>query len=141
MKGIAERVAIITGGASGIGAGVVGAFVAAGAKVAFADIQDEPGRAIERELGSHCAFVAADLRSDPDIDRLVASTVKRFGGVDFIINAAATYADQGIESDRAAWLNGFDTNLVGHVMLVRRALADLRRSAAPSVIYFSSESA
>lgn len=141
MKGIAERVAIITGGASGIGAGLVHAFVAAGAKVAFADIQDAPGRAIERELGSHCAFVPTDLRSDPDIDRLVASTVARFGGVDFIINTAATYADQGIESDRSAWLNGFDTNLIGHVMLVRRALADLRRSAAPSVVYFSSESA
>ncbi len=141
MQGIADRVAIITGGASGIGAGLVRAFVAAGAKVAFADIQDEPAHALAAELDARCAFVHTDLRHDPDIDRLVATTAERFGGIDFIINAAATYADQGIASDRAAWQNGFDTNLIGHVMLVRRALDRLRRSSWPSVVWFSSESA
>ena len=141
MKGIANRVAVVTGGASGIGAGLVRAFVAAGAKVVVADIQDEAGAALAREVGSECAFVHADLRQDADIDKLVTFTVDRFGGIDFLLNAAATYADQGIESDRAAWRNGFDTNLFGHVMLVRRALEPLRRSSWPSVVYFSSESA
>lgn len=141
MKGIAGRVAIVTGGASGIGAGLVRAFVAAGAKVMLADIQDEAGTALTREMGSECAFLHADLRQDADIDRLVTFAVDRFGGIDFLLNAAATYADQGIDSDRAAWRNGFDTNLFGHVMLVRRALEPLRRSSWPSVVYFSSESA
>lgn len=141
MKGIRNRVAVVTGGASGIGAGLVRAFVAAGAKVAVADIQDDAAGEIERELGSQCAFVHADLRRDADIDRLVTFTADRFGGIDFLLNAAATYADRGLESDRAAWQNGFDTNLFGHVMLVRRALELLRRSPWPSVIYFTSESA
>src|SRR5262245_36832839 len=103
MKGIKDRVAIITGGASGIGAGLVRAFVAADAKVVFCDIQDEAGRAIEKELGSRCGFLHADLRRDEDIDKLVTFTADRFGSIDFLVNAAATYADQGIESDRAAW--------------------------------------
>jgi NAD(P)-dependent dehydrogenase (short-subunit alcohol dehydrogenase family) len=141
MKGICDRVAIVTGGASGIGAGLVRAFVAAGAQVAFADIQDDAGGKLERELGPQCAFVHADLRRDVDIDHLVKFTAERFDGIDFLLNAAATYADHGIESDRAAWQNGFDTNLFGHVMLVRRALELLRRSSWPSVVYFSSESA
>jgi NAD(P)-dependent dehydrogenase (short-subunit alcohol dehydrogenase family) len=141
MKGIAGRVALITGGASGIGAGLVRAFLGAGAKVAFGDIQDEAARALEAELGPGCAFFHADLRADADVDRLVASTAERFGGVDFVINAAATYADDGIGSDRAAWHNGFDTNVIGHVMLVRRALGNLRASPWPSIVYFSSESA
>jgi NAD(P)-dependent dehydrogenase (short-subunit alcohol dehydrogenase family) len=141
MKGIADRVAIVTGGASGIGAGLVCAFVTAGAKVAFADIQDAPALALARELGPRCMFVPADLRRDDEIDRLVATAAERFGGIDFVINAAATYADEGLQSDRAAWHNGFDTNLIGHVMLVRAALPHLQRSPSPSVVWFSSESA
>ncbi len=141
MKGIKDRVAIVTGGASGIGAGLVRAFVASGAKVVFADIQEEAGAAIEREVGPGCTFLRTDLRRDDDIDRLVATTESRHGGIDFILNAAATYADHGIDSDRAAWQNGFDSNVFGHIMLVRRALPALRRSTWPSVVYFSSESA
>ena len=141
MNGIADRVAVVTGGASGIGVGLVRAFVAGGAKVVFADIQDPPAQALAHELGRTCAFVHADLRRDDDIDRLVAAAAERFGGIDFLINAAATYADQGLESDRAAWQNGFDTNVVGHIMLLRAALTYLRRSSAPSVVWFSSESA
>jgi NAD(P)-dependent dehydrogenase (short-subunit alcohol dehydrogenase family) len=141
MKGISDRVAIVTGGASGIGAGLVRAFVAAGAKVVFADIQDDAAQALEKELGPRCAFMHADLRRDEHIDRLVIFTAERFGGIDFLVNAAATYADKGIESDRAAWQNGFDTNLFGHVMLVRRALGLLQKSSWPSVVYFTSESA
>jgi NAD(P)-dependent dehydrogenase (short-subunit alcohol dehydrogenase family) len=141
MKGIKNRVALITGGASGIGAGLVQSFAAAGAKVAFVDIQDEEGRKLQQKIGSQCLFVLGDLRRDPDIDRIVETTASTFGGVDFLINAAATYADEGADSDRAMWQNGFDTNLFGHVMLTRRAYDYLKRSAWPSITYFTSESA
>ena len=129
MKGIRDRVALITGGASGIGAGLVQAFAAAGAKVAFADIQDEQGQKLQQQIGSQCLFVSGDLRRDADIDQIVDTTASTFGGIDFLINAAATYADKGADSDRAMWQNGFDTNLFGHVMLARRAHEHLKRSA------------
>lgn len=141
MKGIKNRVAIVTGAASGIGAGVAQAFAAAGAKVALADIQDEQGAKVAHQIGSECSFIRTDLRSDADIDTLVALTVEKFGGIDFLINAAATYADKGFDSDRAVWQNGFDANLFGHVMLVRRAHEHLKRSSWSSVVYFTSESA
>jgi len=141
MKGIENRVAVVTGAASGIGAGVARAFAAAGAKVALADIQDDEGANVAKQIGPHGAFVRTDLRSDADIERLVEFTVGKFGGIDFLINAAATYADSGFDSDRALWQNGFDTNLFGHVMLVRCAHAHLKRSTWPAVVYFSSESA
>ena len=141
MKGIRDRVALITGGASGIGAGLVLAFEAAGAKVAFVDIQEEEGQKLQQQIGSQCLFVSGDLRRDADIDRIVDTTASTFGGIDFLINAAATYADKGADSDRAMWQNGFDTNLFGHVMLTRRAHDHLKRSAWPSITYFTSESA
>src|SRR3954462_6089935 len=112
MKGIEGRVALITGGASGIGAGLVEAFARAGARVIFADIQAELGEKV-RERAAGSVFVRADLRKDEDIESLVAKAEEVFGGIDFLINAAATYADNGFESDRAAWQNGFDTNLIG----------------------------
>jgi hypothetical protein len=140
MKGISGRVALITGGASGIGAGLVEAFVRAGAKVVFADIQDQAGLAVER-LAQGAIFVRADLRSDEDIDRLATTAERSFGGVDFLINSAATYADDGIDSDRDAWLNGFNTNLISHVLLAKRAHDLLCRSSWPSIVNFSSEAA
>jgi NAD(P)-dependent dehydrogenase (short-subunit alcohol dehydrogenase family) len=141
MKGIAERVAIVTGGSSGIGAGLVRAFVAAGARVMIADILDKEGAALADELGSRCRFQRTDLRHDGDIDGLVTATVAAFGGIDFLINAAATYVENGAASDRAQWRNGFDINVIGHVMLAQRARDHLKLSPAPSIVNFTSESA
>ena len=61
--------------------GLVRAFVAAGAKVALADIQDDAGGKLAAEFGPQCAFVHADLRRDDDIDRLVTGTAEQFGGI------------------------------------------------------------
>jgi NAD(P)-dependent dehydrogenase (short-subunit alcohol dehydrogenase family) len=141
MKGIEGKIAIITGGASGLASGLVRGFVAAGARVVIADILEKEGVALATELGPLCRYLRTDLRRDADIDALVDFTAAEFGGVDFLVNAACTYADEGLGSDRAAWHNGFDVNLIGHVMLLRRALPHLRRSAGPAVVNFTSESA
>lgn len=141
MKGIQDRVAIVTGGANGIGAGLARAFVQAGAKVVTADVNEELGAAVARELGERCRFQRTDLRSDVDIERLVAYAAGQFGGIDFLVNAACTYADGGGDAERAAWQTGFDVNLFGHIVLMQKALPHLRRSAWPSIINFSSEAA
>lgn len=141
MKGISDRVAIVTGGASGIGAGLVRVFAEAGAKVVSADVQEETGRKAVEEAVGECLFVPTDLRRDSDIAALVDRAVERFGGVDFLVNAACTYADEGLETDRAGWREGFDVNMFGHVVLLQTALPHLRRSDWPAVVFFTSESA
>jgi NAD(P)-dependent dehydrogenase (short-subunit alcohol dehydrogenase family) len=140
MKGIEGRVAIVTGSASGIGVGLAQAFHEHGASVTCVDIQ-ESGRALVDRYGDRGVFVHGDLREDDDIARIVDTTIEKFGGIDFIINAAATYADEGAHSTRAEWLNGFNSNLIGHIMLVQRALPFLEKSAVASVVNFTSESA
>jgi NAD(P)-dependent dehydrogenase (short-subunit alcohol dehydrogenase family) len=141
MKGIKGRTAIITGGANGLGAGLVGAFSAAGANVVSADVDDVRGAAVVDGLGNKPVFHRTDLRSDSDIEKLVGSTVETFGGVDFLICAACTYADAGGDADRAGWQTAFDINLFGHIVLMRKALPYLRKSKWPSIVNFSSEAA
>src|SRR5215212_134949 len=141
MKGISGRVAIVTGGANGIGAGLARAFVAAGAKVVTADVMEEQGAALAKELGPNCAFKRTDLRNDTEIEQLVAFAVGSFGAIDFIVNSACTYADKGGESDRAMWQMGFDVNLFGGIVLMQKALPHLRKSSWPCIVNFSSEAA
>jgi NAD(P)-dependent dehydrogenase (short-subunit alcohol dehydrogenase family) len=141
MRGIQGRTAIITGGASGIGAGLVGAFAAAGARVVSGDVNEEAGAAVARQAGGETQFLRTDLRSDADIERLVELAAGKFKGVDFLICAACTYSDGGLEATRAAWQAGFDVNLFGHLVLLQKALPHLKKSKWPSIVNFSSEAA
>lgn len=141
MKGIAGRVAIVTGGAGGIGSAVTEAFAAAGARVVIADLAEAPGRALATRLGDPVRFLATDLRRDADLERLVAFSGEAFGAIDFVVCVACSYADPGPEATRADWINGLEVNLVGHVLLVQKALPWLRKSSCASVVNFSSGSA
>src|SRR3546814_1347864 len=97
MRAIKGKVAIVTGGARSIGAAIVRELVLEGASVAIADILTEEGEALARELGSQVLFSETDLRSDEQIERCVDATVKQFGRIDFLINAAASYHDKRSE--------------------------------------------
>jgi len=85
---LANKVALITGGASGIGEGTVRLFAREGASVVIADILDEPGQRLAAELGARTAYVHTDVSREPDVQNAVAETVKRFGRLDCIFNNA-----------------------------------------------------
>ena len=89
MRGLKDKVAIVSGGATLIGAAVARAFVAEGAKVVVADIDIRGGTALVAELGETARFVATDVSRDADIDACVQATVKAFGHIDCLINVAA----------------------------------------------------
>ena len=99
MKGLQGKVAIVPGGATKIGQAVVQAFTDAGVRVMVADIAAEAGRAMERD---GVAFQACDLRRDAEIAALVAATKKKFGRIDFLVNVACSYLDNGAASTRSA---------------------------------------
>lgn len=125
MKGIANRVAIVSGGATSVGAEIVRAMVAAGGQAVAADIDSAAGEKLAQALAPAATFVPMNLASDADIDHVVATAVAKFGRIDFVINAAADYTDQGAASGRAAWHHSLDVNLIGPVMLVRAAREQL----------------
>lgn len=82
-------VCLITGGASGIGAACVGAFTAAGYRVAFGDLQTKKGAALAKRLGPQTAFLPMDVRSEADFASAVQSTQERWGRLDCMVNNAA----------------------------------------------------
>lgn len=107
------RVAIITGGASGIGEGTVRRFVEEGARCVIADIQDGPGQALAAELGDVTTFVHADVSREDDVAGLVAAAVERFGRLDCMFNNAGILGAVGpiADTDAAAWLRSMDVLL------------------------------
>lgn len=85
---LAGRTAIVTGGASGIGAATVRLFVDQGAKVLIADLDADRGEALADELGDVAGFLRTDVSKESDVAAMVAETTDRFGGLDVLFNNA-----------------------------------------------------
>jgi NAD(P)-dependent dehydrogenase (short-subunit alcohol dehydrogenase family) len=101
-----NQVAVVTGGARGIGAGIVRRFVEEGARVIFSDLLADKGKALEAELGQGTAFYQADATSPSDCEALMNFAVERFGGLDCVVNNAGA----GAEAEPIAGISveGFD---------------------------------
>jgi NAD(P)-dependent dehydrogenase (short-subunit alcohol dehydrogenase family) len=137
MADFTGKVAIVTGGATLIGEAVVKAFADKGAKVVIADINEDGGAAVADRVGANASFHKTDLRQDGDIKDLVEATVRANGRIDYLVNVACTYLDNGAESTRAEWLEAFDTNVVGSVMLMQAARPHLAKTKG-AIVNFGS---
>lgn len=82
------KVAIITGGASGIGASSVQIFHKNGAKVVIADLQDGPGQALANKLGENACYIHCDVANEDDVCNLIATTIDKYGTLDIMFNNA-----------------------------------------------------
>lgn len=137
MPDLSGRTAIVTGGATLLAHGVVGALARAGARVVVADV-DEAGGAAAEKLGSDVVFVRTDITDDASLAALVATTAERFGGIDIVVNLAATYLDNGFDTSRQDWLTALNVNLVSAVETVRHAHPYLKASAHAAIVNFTS---
>lgn len=88
MDRLKDKVAVITGAASGIGRGTVELFVAEGARVLAADIQDEQGRELERRFNGQVKYHHCDVTREDDIKATMQAAKDAFGGIDILFNNA-----------------------------------------------------
>jgi len=88
MSRLAGKVAVITGGSSGIGRATVERFVGEGAKVVFGDIQDDKGRALADELGAQAVYQNCDVMDEAAVEGLIATATAKFGRLDCMFNNA-----------------------------------------------------
>ena len=136
---LAGRVAIVTGGARGIGAAVATAFVAQGAQVVVADVLDAEGKELTHALGNGARYVHLDV-TDPDAWRAaVAETEAAFGPVTVLVNNAGAVEFASIEaSSDATFRRMLDVDLVGAFLGMRTALPSMRRAGGGVVVNVSS---
>jgi NAD(P)-dependent dehydrogenase (short-subunit alcohol dehydrogenase family) len=101
MRGLRDRVAIVTGAANGIGAATTRRLHQEGAKVALLDVDQTGGKALADRLGAERAlFVACDVTVEEQVAAAVGATVDHFGGVDVLVNNAGVNARSGSGSSR-----------------------------------------
>ena len=104
-----NQVAVVTGGARGLGAGIVSRFVEEGARVVFSDLLNEKGKGLEEEFGQNVAFYRADATSASDTEALMDFAVQRFGRLDCVVNNAGTGGVRGPIAEIP--VEGFDQSI------------------------------
>lgn len=139
-----DKVAVVTGGTSGIGLATVKRFVSEGAKVVIADIQDDLGAKYSKELGENTVYVHTDVTVESEIENSVSVAVERFGRLDIFFNNAGAQGDPSpiteITSEGAR--KTFDlvtaSVLLGHKFAARQFIA---QGSGGSIISTSSAAA
>lgn len=116
-----QKVCVITGAASGIGAATARAFAKKGARVVVTDINLEGAQQIADEIGG--LAIGCDVASEADINRLVAETQSAFGDIDlFFSNAAVATGGDPLETPISVWQEQWNINVMSHVYAVRAVL-------------------
>ena len=148
MGRLAGRIAIVTGGAKGIGRHYVAALAAEGASVMIADVAD--GRALAEEIaGKHGRNAAAaatfDVSDEAQVKALVAETIKRFGKIDILVNNAAIYSTLApvkcTDIDVALWDKVMAVNVRGPFLMVKHIAPHMIATKSGKIINIASGTA
>src|SRR5207302_1598453 len=113
MKRLEDKVAIVTGGTSGIGRACAVRFAQEGAHVVVAGRRREAGEAVAASLGGRSQFVPADVSREEDVRALVETTLRRFGRIDCVVSNAGSVSSTGPIADTDP--KAFDDDLAVHV--------------------------
>ncbi|MGB6209006.1 SDR family NAD(P)-dependent oxidoreductase [Mycobacterium sp.] len=138
---LAGMVAIVTGGASGLGAGVVEKFVAEGARVMIADLERNRGEDLAAALGHDAAFRLTDVADPEEVGGLVAAAVEMFGRLDVMVNNAGVSSRMHrsfLDDDLADFHRVMSVNVLGVMAGTRDAARQMASSGGGSIINVSS---
>lgn len=139
MARLEDKVAIITGAARGTGEATARLFVEEGARVALADVADERGEALAKELGDAAAFVHLDVTSEEDWRRAVEATLARFGRLDVLVNnAGVLHMAAIVDTALADYERVIRVNQVGPFLGMRAVAPALREGGGGAIVNVSS---
>ena len=138
------KVAIISGGARGMGAAEARLFAKEGAKVAIGDVLDADGRRVEAEInetGGDCVFIHLDVTSEANWQEAIHVTTSRFGRLDILVNNAGIGGVSSLveETSLADWDRVMAVNSTGVFLGTKAAMPEMRKAGGGSIINISSQ--
>jgi NAD(P)-dependent dehydrogenase (short-subunit alcohol dehydrogenase family) len=138
IKSLQDKVALISGGASGIGRATALLFAGEGAAVAIADLNEAAGQAVAREIsnqGAKCIFESADVTRAGDCKRVVERTLREFGGIHVLLNNAGIIRRASLtELSEEDWDRVMEVNVKSIFLMSRLVLPVMARAGGGSII-------
>ena len=140
MDDLKNKVALVTGAARGIGAGIARAFVDAGSRVLVADVLDEEGSSLATKLGPRVRYRHLDVADEAQWATVVQETVDVWGGLDVLVNNAAAnpYAGPTIDVPLPAWEKTLQVNITAPLVWTQLAWQRRMKEQGGAVINISS---
>ncbi len=139
MQRLENKVALVTGGARGIGEGIVRRFVEERARVLITDILDDEGEALARELGDSVRFLHHDVTSREEWARAIETAEREFGQLDILVNNAGVLFFSGFEDFSDQQIETLmDVNVKGVIYGCQAAIPALERAGGGAIVNMSS---
>lgn len=139
MERLKNKVAIITGGARGMGESHVRLFASEGAKVVFTDLNEEEGRILEKEIGGNVKFIKQDVTDAASWEKVVEDTEKIFGQVNILVNNAGISINKPLlEITEYEYRKIVDINQVSVFLGTKAVAASMKKSGNGSIVNISS---
>ncbi len=136
------KIALVTGGAGGIGSAICRLFTSEGAKVVVADVDSGRGEGVVTEItgsGGEAIYIDLDVTKEEDWERAVATTVERFGGLNVLVNNAGAYSPELVaDTPLETWERIMAVNATGTFLGSKHAIPEMKRSGGGSIVNMSS---
>ncbi|MFS0749940.1 MULTISPECIES: SDR family NAD(P)-dependent oxidoreductase [Oceanobacillus] len=138
MMKLQDKVAVITGGVSGIGAATAKLFASEGAKLVLVDMNEEKGASIEAELksqGSEAIFIKADVTSEEEVKSIFTTALDTYGKVDILFNNAGIGAVKPTEElSYAEWRKTVEVDLDGVFLVAQGAIKEFLKAGSGVIV-------
>lgn len=133
---LAGRVALVTGGGSGIGRAAVLRFAAEGVKVLIADRDQDAAQTVSKELGPEaCAVVVGGVSLAADAERMTNAALEKFGRFDILVNnAGLSMSGSVVDMPEADWRRVFDVNLTSMFLMCKYAIPAMTRGGGGNIV-------
>ena len=141
MPRLSNKVAIVTGGADGIGKATSELFAREGAAVVIADVNAEKGEALSRQIaaaGGAALFIETDVADEASIRNMVRRAVASYGKIDILINNAAVFILRGIDATVEEWRRILDVNVIGASLVAKHVVPEIRKAGGGAIVNLGS---
>lgn len=133
---LADKVAVVTGGASGFGREICRTYAREGAKVVVADINGQGAREVAQDIGVAATHIACDVANKSDVEAMIAEAVSKFGGLDITVNNAGyTHSNQSmLDVDEATFDRIFAVNVKAIYLAVLASVPEMEKRGGGVII-------